>query len=204
MLFYVQVQMVYLRKMNPSQFIFMMQIFFKTTTVVLTIHPKHDKCALWPRSCFKILIHFCRQPAIILKLRSTSPYVAYQISSKGAKSHKSIGQPLCEEKRLPQDPTPPLTPPLPLWFLSRCCSRNFCQNHCHRDRRYSKIASLLDLPGMEEAFYPPLFFYSLSILLYGSSCKATGHMCIAFHSAKLLWLRISCQWKCNKSDFQVT
>lgn len=39
-----------------------------------------------------------------------------------------------------------------LWFLSHCCSVNFCYSHCHRDRRYSKIACLLDLPGMESLF----------------------------------------------------
>lgn len=53
-----------------------------------------------------------------------------------------------------------------LWFLSHCCSVNFCWNHCHRDKRCSKTAWLLDLSRMKMLFIPhSLSFSPYSLLL---------------------------------------
>lgn len=52
-----------------------------------------------------------------------------------------------------------------LWFLSHCCSVDFCWNHCHRDKRCSKTACLLDLSRMKMLFIPHSLSFSLSFLL---------------------------------------
>lgn len=52
-----------------------------------------------------------------------------------------------------------------LWFLSQCCSVNFCWNHCHSDKRCSKTACLLDLSRMKMLFIPHSPSFSLHSFL---------------------------------------
>lgn len=85
-----------------------------------------------------------------------------------------------------------------LWFLSHCCSVDFCESHCHRDRRGSKIACLLDLPGMERLYI--LHSLSFSNLLYRCSCKARD-ISAFLHFTLLLWL---CAIKLHTTVFQAT
>lgn len=152
----------------------------------------------WLSSCLWILLHFWRHPVIIFKITNALNFIKVrqtvgpnQINLQGRNSMK---------KRAPTRPYSSSTSTItPLRFLSHCCSVNFCENHCHGDRRYSKIACLLDLPGMERLFYPPLFFLQPFILL---QLQGQRHVCLAFHS----WAKLLRLWaiKMHKTVFQAT
>lgn len=83
-----------------------------------------------------------------------------------------------------------------LWFLSHCCSADFCDSHCHRDRRYSKIACLLDLPGVERLYILHSFILFPTFYIAAAARPETS-----MHFTLLLWL---CAIKLHMTVFQAT
>lgn len=66
-----------------------------------------------------------------------------------------------------------------LWFLSDCYSVNFCGNRRQRDRGYSKIVCLLDLPGMERLFILRSLLFCLQPFFFHIAAAVRPDTCLS-------------------------